>query len=154
MRRLTRPALLTVAAGAMAASASLAAPASEGTRTYTVALEGEAEIPPGDLDGTGTAEITVNVPQRSVCYELTVSGIDPATAAHIHPGAAGTTGPPLITLEAPTDGSSSGCVEDLDARVVAQLLARPHEYYVNVHNATHPPGAVRGQLADRPGNSS
>ena len=153
MRRSIRLAFWTVTAGAIAASAAIAALATEGGRTYTVSLEGEVEVPPGDLDGTGTAEITVNVPQRRVCYELTVSGIDPATAAHIHPGAAGTTGPPLITLEAPTDGSSSGCVDDLDAQLVAQLLARPYEYYVNVHNATHPPGAVRGQLAARPGNS-
>ena len=29
---------------------------------------------------------------------------------------------------------------------VAQILANPAAYYVNVHNADYPGGAVRGQL--------
>ena len=126
---------------------AIAEPAKGGSRTYTIALTGAAEVPgPGDTDGAGTAEVTVDVPDKKVCYELTVSGIEPATMAHIHLGAAGAGGGVVVSLEAPTDGSSEGCVEDIDAKLAAQLLARPSQYYVNVHNTAFPDGALRGQL--------
>jgi len=50
-------------------------------------LSGAAEVPgPGDTDGSGMATITLNPEQREVCFELTVSNIAPAAAAHIHEG--------------------------------------------------------------------
>ena len=39
----------------------------------------------GDPDGAGVALITINLGQREVCWELSVSDVAlPATAAHIH----------------------------------------------------------------------
>jgi hypothetical protein len=32
---------------------------------------------------------------------------------------------------------------------VADILAHPEDYYVNVHNAAYPGGAIRGQLSGR-----
>ncbi len=32
-------------------------------------------------------------------------------------------------------------------QTVAEILANPSAYYVNVHNAEFPSGAIRGQLA-------
>ena len=134
------------ASAALIATAAIAAPAREGGRTYTVTMTGAQEVPgPGDPNGTGTATVTVNVPQKRVCYELEVSGIAPATMAHIHVGARGVAGPIVVTLVPPTDGDSEGCV-DVTARLAAQILARPQQYYVNVHNAEFQAGAVRGQL--------
>jgi CHRD domain len=46
-----------------------------------------------------------------------VTGIRPATMAHIHRGAVGVAGPIVVTLRAPTDGMSTGCVR------VAKALA-------------------------------
>ena len=63
---------------------------------------------------------------------------------HIHIGAEGIAGPVVQGLTAPTDGHSSGCVVN-DALADA-LAADPGNYYVNVHNAEYPAGAVRGQL--------
>lgn len=81
-------------------------------------MTGAAEIPgPGDPDGTGTASIIVNSGQRRVCFDLTVQNIAPATAAHIHRGAAGVAGPVVVGLDAPSDGDSSGC------KAVARELA-------------------------------
>ena len=55
----------------------------EGGRPFTVAMTGDAERPgPGDADGTGSIEFRVNAGQNRVCYSLTVSNIDGATAAH------------------------------------------------------------------------
>ncbi|MEO5578803.1 MAG: CHRD domain-containing protein [Sphingomicrobium sp.] len=130
-----------------AALISTAATAQTGGRKLQTNLTGGAEVPgPGDPDGTGTAEITVNPGQTQICYKLSVSNIAPATAAHIHEAAPTAAGPVVVTLGAPTSGSSSGCVTVTRA-LALEILKRPADYYVNVHNAAFPAGAVRGQLA-------
>ena len=135
---------------AFAASAALiagAATAADGGRKLQTNLTGAAEVPgPGDTDGTGTAQITVNSGQKQVCYKLSVSNIAPATAAHIHEAAPTAAGPVVVTLGAPTSGTSSGCVTVTRA-LALEILKRPADYYVNVHNAAFPGGAARGQLA-------
>ena len=139
-------ALSAVTSASLLASAVLAQPATGGQRAFTVALTGSAEVPgPGDTDGAGTAKISVNVPKKQVCYELRVSGIATATAAHIHAGATGIAGPPVVTLDAPASGASKGCV-DVTAKLAAQILGQSSRYYVNVHTGDFPAGAIRGQL--------
>ena len=122
--------------------------ADHGGRPLTATLTGAAEAPgPGDADGTGTALVTLNRGQQEVCFQLTVSDIEPATAAHIHVGDVGEPGPVVVGLAPPTDGESSGCVQDVDADLIDAILRNPADYYVNVHNAPFPGGAVRGQLS-------
>ena len=119
----------------------------QGGRPLTATLSGAAEVPgPGDTDGAGTATITFNPGKGQVCYELTVSNIATANAAHIHTGGSTEAGPVLVTLDAPASGSSKGCV-DLDKEKVKDIIQNPAKYYVNVHNAEFPDGAVRGQLS-------
>jgi hypothetical protein len=121
----------------------------DGGRKLTTTLSGAAERPgPGDPDGAGTATLTVNPGQNRICYELTVTNIATATAAHIHEGAADVAGPVRVTLSAPADGDSSGCVDVTRERAL-DILKDPGDYYVNVHNAAFPGGAVRGQLAKK-----
>jgi len=102
----------------------------------------------GDPDGTGTALLTVNAGQREVCWQLEVQNIAlPATAAHIHKALAGDPGAIVVHLSAPDpSGTATGCRSGLDRELLADILEHPDDYYVNVHNATYPPGAVRGQL--------
>jgi CHRD domain len=136
--------MLLVAAVAVAGTAG--AVQAQG-RTLSTTLTGAAEVPgPGDPDGSGTATLTVNPGFSEICYELTVSGIAPATAAHIHVGAVGVAGPVVVPLAPPTDGTSSGCVE-VSRELALAILKSPSDYYVNVHNAEYPAGAVRGQLS-------
>jgi hypothetical protein len=75
-----------------------------------------------------------------------VSGIAPATAAHIHVGAAGVAGPVVVPLAPPT-GTSSGCVTGVSPELIKAITQNPQNYYVNVHNAEFPAGALRGQLS-------
>lgn len=110
-------------------------------------LTGAAEVPgPGDTDGSGTAQLTFNPDKGEVCFDLTVANIEEATAAHIHEGAAGKSGPVKVPLDAPKTGSVKGC-KSTDAAVVKAIMGNPADYYVNVHNAAFPGGAVRGQLS-------
>jgi hypothetical protein len=126
---------------------ALASIAADGGRKFTTTLTGAAEVPgPGDPDGSGTATITLNHGQGEVCWELTVSGIAPATAAHIHVGSADVAGPVVVGLSAPTSGSSSGCAT-VDRDLIKAIIQNPEGYYVNVHNAEFPAGALRGQLS-------
>jgi len=141
-----------LASAALIASAVAAQPVAEGGRKLTTTLTGAAEVTAagvfnqGDPDGTGTARIIVNPGQRRICYELTVGNIATPTAAHIHEAPRTAPGPVVAPLGTPTGGSSSGCV-DVTRQLALEILKDPADYYVNVHNATYPAGAVRGQLA-------
>jgi hypothetical protein len=95
----------------------------------------------------GTAYLTLNQGQGEICYELNVSGIAPATAAHIHVAPSTAPGPVVVPLSAPTNGSSSGCV-NVDPELIKAIRQNPENYYVNVHNAEYPAGALRGQLSE------
>ena len=116
---------------------------------YTATLQGgAAETPPGDPDGSGSSTITIDMQARSVCWNITVQNIMPATASHIHEGAPGTAGPVVVPLD--TDGfqgSSEGCVQNQDAAVLQRIANNPAGFYVNVHTSDYQGGAVRGQLA-------
>ncbi len=139
----------TKSLGLFLAATSLAsiATAADGGRKLQANLTGAAEVPgPGDADGRGTATVTVNSGQKKVCYDLHVRNINTATMAHIHLGAIGVAGAVVVTLQAPASGHSSGCVH-VSRDLALQILKSPTHYYVNVHNAAFPGGAIRGQLA-------
>ena len=136
--------LLVVVLVTLLATVGLAA---AGGRPLSTPLTGAEEAPgPGDPDGTGFASLTLNPGQGEICFELSVSGIDPATAAHIHVAPAGAPGPVVVPLVPPTSGSSSGCVS-ASRELIKAIIQHPENYYVNVHNTVHPAGAVRGQLS-------
>jgi CHRD domain-containing protein len=124
-------------------------------RSYTVLLDGPSEAPgPGDPDGAGRATVTLNPGRRQACVTIRVSGTGPPTAAHIHRGLAGTAGPVVVPLSTPAEisdsiyGSANDCVT-ISPAVMRELLRSPERFYVNVHSAAYPAGAVRGQLAKK-----
>lgn len=135
-------------------SAALATPvlaidgsSAEGGRKLTATLSGAAEVPgPGDADGKGTAELRVNPGQGSVCYSVTYSGIDAPSAAHIHTGAAGVAGGVVVPLKVGAGGAIEGCAGVTREQAMA-LIQSPETFYVNLHNAAFPGGAIRGQLS-------
>jgi hypothetical protein len=128
--------------------AMTAAIAQAGGRPLTTTLTGAAEVPgPGDPDGSGQATITLNAGHGEICYELSATGISPAIAAHIHVGTADVAGPVVVPLAPPvTNGSSSGCAS-ADPALIKAIMKNPEQYYVNVHTADYPAGALRGQLS-------
>ena len=109
-------------------------------------MSGASEVPgPGDADGSGRAEITIVDATDNICWDLDVRDIAPATMAHIHRGGVGIAGPPVVTLEPPRDGSAKGCTNAPGA-LADEIEANPGGFYVNIHNAEFPGGAIRGQL--------
>ena len=111
---------------------------------YTAALLGTNEVQAGDPDGFGSASIQISGTQ--VNYLIVVTNIVPPTMQHIHVGAAGVNGPVVINLPGPWVGNTlQGTTTTSDAQASA-ILANPAGFYVNVHNAEFPGGAVRGQM--------
>ncbi len=112
---------------------------------FVAVMLGSEEVPgPGDPDGFGIAK--VNIQQNQVCVDVKVRRIATATAAHIHSAPEGTAGPVVVGLPTPDiNGLSAGCVSIATSAAQA-IRENPDNYYVNVHNADYPAGAVRGQL--------
>jgi hypothetical protein len=140
MRYLALAALaaLVVAAGATAAL-------QKGSTTLHATLVGKVEVPKGDLDGAGTAEIKIT--GRKVCWEVKTTRIGKIMAGHIHKGGPGVAGPVVVPFGAVFH--NEGCTTTA-AALAAAILRNPGRYYVNVHTARYPAGALRGQLrADR-----
>ncbi|MGH9112764.1 MAG: CHRD domain-containing protein [Acidimicrobiales bacterium] len=147
---------LTVAWGATGGPASAAANGRSDIAVGIVRLDGRQENPDADPDGRGTLAYAAF--DSRFCYLLTARNIEPSTAAHIHVGAPEVNGPIVIALIAPTGGFSADCIKavpdgslengpevllqsELDA-----IIATESDFYVNVHNATFPGGAIRAQL--------
>jgi hypothetical protein len=104
-------------------------------------LTGKVEVPKGDPDGSGTAEVKIT--GTKVCWEIKTARVRTIVAAHIHKGGPGVAGPVVVPFG--KTFKSKGCVTSTSG-IVAAILRRPGAYYVNVHNATYPGGALRGQL--------
>lgn len=128
------------------AAAAPGGPTSATASFGPIRLTGAAEIPgPGAEDGAGVANVFLET-DGSICYDfISVEGIDTPTAAHIHEGGESEAGPVVLPLETPTDGSLDACAAD-QAELSARIAENPAGFYVNVHNAEFPEGAIRGQL--------
>jgi len=124
--------------GAMLISAGLAI-AGEGK----VTLSGADEVPAVTTSATGVGKITVGA-DKSVSGSITTKGIA-GTAAHVHLGAPGKNGPPVITLTRTSDGVWS--IPE-GSRLTDEQYAsyKAGDLYVNVHSAEHKGGEIRAQL--------
>lgn len=158
MRRLrTFACAISVAFGGLVVVSDAQAQSPFGGPLFAVLNGGNECVAPGptcrkgDLDGIGSATITFPT-ANSVCWGINVDSIGGATAAHIHRGTSGVNGVVVVSLSAPNapgagnPGASSGCVGGIAAGIIAAIRNDPTRFYVNVHNARFPDGAVRGQL--------
>ena len=145
-------------------------PSNTGPIVFTSQLSAANEVPPvsnAESGCRGTVTITFNVPrdangaptgggtanfaaQLSECPAGTV-----IRAAHIHPGAAGVNGSPLIDTgltpaNAVTLANGSGTLtannRDVSQVNATNIVNNPGGFYFNVHSNLNPGGVARGQL--------
>jgi hypothetical protein len=146
----------TVAAAALVlgvATQVLAQGGGGGNKSFFAVMTGAKEVrageSAGDSDGRGSFSATLD--GRTLCYGIQVKNIANPVAAHIHPGGPTARGPVAIPLKQPgkgDPGASAQCLR-ISRSQAAALNADPGDFYVNVHTAALPNGAVRGQLFAR-----
>lgn len=117
------------------------------THRLVATLTGANEPAGGDTNGTGSFSVEIDSEAGDFCYLLSVSGIGRATGAHLHSGAAGTSGEALIPLE--VTGPNMDMCAAIEPDKLRPILENPGNYYINVHTAANPDGAIRGQLERR-----
>ena len=108
-----------------------------------VSLTGAEETPPVTTSATGQGTISI-AKDHTVKGSIKTTGID-GVAAHIHVGAPGQSGPPIITLTKGADGAwkvpdGSKLTDEQFANFTSGNL------YVNVHSPDHKSGEIRAQL--------
>jgi CHRD domain len=125
-----------------AAALGLSLNASAAIVEFLVPLQGSQEVDgSGDPDGMGLAHLFINDVGPTIDWSITVENIAlPPTGAHIHQGVAGTNGPVVVDFSGQLSGTG---LMDAD---LANVLANPTGFYVNIHNSNFIGGAVRGQL--------
>ena len=110
-------------------------------------LSGDNQVPTSiSTSNSGVAYITVNKSSREIRGNIKNTGLDDATAVHIHDGFAGTNGSVITALTQDTDVSvwniESGTI--LDSAQLSNLLAGG--MYFNVHSPANANGEIRGQV--------
>jgi hypothetical protein len=131
-----RAAILATIALALGAGVAVA-------KDVKLSLTGSEETPPVTTSATATGTLEI-AKDKSVSGVIKTSAID-GTAAHIHVGAPGQSGPPIITLVKGADGTWS---VPPDSKLTDEQYAsfKSGNLYVNVHSAEHKPGEIRAQL--------
>lgn len=111
-------------------------------------LTGASEVPAVNTGAVGVARFILNSPLDTLHYSAWVTDIISVTASHIHVAPSGKNGPVVFPLSGgsipfdllrPIGGGVA-----LSAQNWVDLLTG--YYYVNVHTAANPGGAIRGQI--------
>jgi hypothetical protein len=117
---------------------------------FGATLSGANEVGPngpgaGDPDGAGTFAVEIDADAGDFCYTITSAKIAAPTMAHVHTGAAGVNGGLVVTI---SPKANDECVA-VEPDVLRPIVAAPEGFYVNIHNAEYPGGAIRGQLVKK-----
>ena len=131
----------TLAIAALAA-ASLSALGQAQTLQLEVELSGAQSTPPNTSTANGHATLNFNPATGDLSYDVSVSGMT-ATVAHIHVGAAGTSGGVAVPLASVGANQFQGIGSLTNAQVTDLVRDR---LYINVHSAVLPAGEIRGQI--------
>jgi len=112
--------------------------------SFGVLMTGAQEAPgPGDSDGLGFADFVLT--GTTLEYSIAVFNIEPPSAMHIHVGERGTPGGVMVGFPAFTGNLNVGSIEIPESLATA-LVDHPTAFYLNVHTASFPNGAIRGQV--------
>jgi len=144
---------------ALLLSSPFAVAAPPDAKTFHVVLTGLAEAPENVHRNAdrGFAEVTFDRSDAEVCWQVQRLRLSDGEAlpfmGHIHIAPRNVPGPIVVHLfgtgdggVAPTSYPTTRVCRPIAPALLDQILADPDQYYVNLHNTTHPSGVVRGQL--------
>jgi hypothetical protein len=128
--------------------AALSSPAGAATIVYKFPMTGSQEVPPVTPAGTGECLVTLNDVANQVTVACTYSGLTSnANNAHIHTGAVGVTGGPIVTLAFTAATSGTATVTNSAISAANVTLMKAGSTYINVHSVNNSGGEIRGQVA-------
>ena len=113
----------------------------------TFPLSGDQQVPAVTTTATGSGYALVNSMTYALEVVVNTEGVDDATAAHIHTGAAGENGDVLVGLEQSADDMGMWMTPAdtmIDIDIYDVLISGGH--YVNIHTPANPDGELRGQI--------
>lgn len=144
---------------------SMVYPAFAATQTYMNSFSGANEVPPVSTDISGNFKMVFDTENPSWAWtDVWVAGGKGITAAHLHCGAAGESGPAIVTLFARQQGIdmdgnlASTTIDNADIIgggtcvppivTVSDLIsaAQSGKIYANVHSLAYPNGFMRTQV--------
>jgi len=129
-------------------------------------MTGTKEVPPVRTLASGTTTFVIN--QTVIDYDLSVSDLYNATAAHIHEGRAGVNGPIVVTLYKTAD-PSPGLFGGYSGNITSSIFEGPlrgkqlsalvdlmssGQAYVNIHTIKNKNGEIRDQVTASSGNAT
>jgi hypothetical protein len=132
------------AAGLLLAAGAL--PASADTVSLSGAGTGADQVPAGSASDKVAGTFDIDTTAGTLTYTVSFEGSEAATAGHIHKGAAGAKGDVVVPFDAAVINAGGTATVTVDPALLAAIVADPAGYYVNVHTASAPAGAARGQL--------
>jgi hypothetical protein len=157
--------LAGIFAVALAAGGCSTEPASVKKPDFFAQLTGGEQVPSVATAASGTISLWLNPAGTEIRYKLTVTDLNNVTMAHLHLGALGKNGPPVLWLypSAPPpkeiDGRSNGVLSEgsvnagnlvgpMAGKTIGDLVAaiKAQNIYVNVHTREHSAGEIRGQV--------
>lgn len=130
-------------------------------KSFHAKLTGNDEVPSVKTKAKGDVKFKLSSDGKELSYKLHVKNIENSTAAHIHRGMKGKSGPPLVNLftgpkkEGKFSGNlSEGTItaKDLTGDFMGKSLddlvqlIKSGDTYVNVHTDANPDGEIRGQI--------
>ena len=155
--RLRRRAIRAGIVAAVFATSLFAAATANAFYQWNVAMDGAQQCAsklPCDPDGTGTAVITADPGNNSICGTFTWSNVSgPVGFGHIHearPGQPENVGFTINLFGPPTNpngfqSGTTGCTI-VPGAVLDQMAQKASFFMVTIHNTEFPGGAIRGQL--------
>lgn len=134
-----------------------------GPEQFSAVMSGAQEVPAVQTPASGSTSFHMSTDGQGIIYAISVANISNVTAAHIHLGDSGVSGPPVVDLFiGMRAGEINGLLvqgrisaDELEGSLAGMTLndlsdlLRSGGAYVNVHTTQHPDGEIRGQVRAR-----
>jgi CHRD domain-containing protein len=141
--------MVLVCSGVGVAALATSYTVDQNPNTLRAVLTGTNEVPAVQSDARGRIHVDLFPAHERLCFSLVFGGLE-AERAHIHRGIYGTGGAlEVILFRTPRESPVRACKKDLDPTLLRTIRDHPRAFYVNIHNAAHPNGEIRGQLRQR-----
>jgi hypothetical protein len=157
--------LVAIVALVVVTGATAKKPALSATPVVKLNLKGSQEVPPNkDQKGSAVGSVTFDLTRNAAgtitsgdvifSFNYSFKGAATVTAMHIHQGAKGANGAPVVGAvlsasdAADTDGvgNITSVVGGTSPPTLQAILDNPRGYYVNLHTTVKPDGALRAQM--------